>query len=190
MPFKEATVDAVVVKELPKPDQYKNTHRRSLKIGEDWYSCGSGKSDKFNAKTSDGDWHTLSKGDKVEFKFNINGDYKNVDMKTFSVVAVNPSPQQQRSKTVVSSAPANKDFVNPAEVGQCLNLAADVLGLKEKDLTNPEKVKQAISWYKEVRELFSKVYPTVEAGKNESKKKAAPKKEDPPPFDEDEEDEI
>lgn len=190
MPFKEATVDAVVVKELSTPDQYKNTHRRSIKIGEDWYSCGSGKSDKFNAKTSQGDWHTLSKGDKVEFKFNLNGDYKNVDMKTFSVVAVNPSPQQQQSSKPRDSYGPKENFVNPAEVGQCLNLAADVLGLKEKDLTNPEKVKQAISWYKEVRELFSKVYPTVEAGKNESKKEAAPKKEDAPPFDQDADCEI
>jgi hypothetical protein len=183
MPFKEATVDAVVVKELSTPDQYKNTHRRSIKIGEDWYSCGSGKSDKFNAKTSQGDWHTLSKGDKVEFKFNLNGDYKNVDMKTFSVVAVNPSPQQQSSKPSASSAPANKDFVNPATVGACLNLAVEVLGYKEKDFEDVDKLKYAIQWHKSTFERMEKLYPKVEIKPNSESK--SHKADDAVPFGED-----
>ena len=64
--------------------------------------------------------------------------------------------------------------VNPAEVGQCLNLAVDVLGLDADGLLDPQQVTEAIKWYKEVRELFTELYPSVVAGgKPEPKAKKA-----------------
>ena len=45
--------------------------------------------------------------------------------------------------------------VNPAAVGQAINLAVDALGYKHADLTDVNKVRKAIIWYKEVKELFS-----------------------------------
>lgn len=184
MPFKEATIDSVSVKELPQPDKWENTHKRSIKIGEDWYQCGSSKFDKFNVK-QDGEWVDVTKGCKVEFMYKENGNFKNVDMKTLTVVAKGEAPAPKASAPKGGKAiPQNKDFVNPAEVGQCLNLAADVLGLGEKDLLNPKRVKEAIQWYKEVRELFTELYHAVTT--EVPKKKAPVKKKTPEPeYDED-----
>jgi hypothetical protein len=44
-----------------------------------------------------------------------------------------------------------------------LNLAADVLGLDAEALLDPTQVTAAIKWYKEVRELFTELYPSVVA---------------------------
>lgn len=183
MPHLEATIEAVSVKELAEPDRFKNTHRRSIKIGEDWYSCGSGKSDKFNVKTDNG-WEEVGKGDKVEFMYRVNGDFKNVDMKTLTILAKgSPSTPPTEGK---KSLPQNKDFVNPAEIGQAMNLAVNSLGYKEDDMLDAPKAIKAIQWYKRSRQLFTSLFPTVdvettypeEKPKTKAKKKPAPVVED------------
>ena len=40
MPLATGVVEAISVKPLDTPDQYANTHRGSLKIGDDWFSFG------------------------------------------------------------------------------------------------------------------------------------------------------
>lgn len=163
MPFKESTVEAVSVKPMQTPDQFNNTHRYSIMVDKNWYSCGSGKSERLNVKDAEGNYQTLSKGDKVEFKYTENGQWKNIDMKTFSLLEIGGSTSEEnKSVKPVQTVQKIGEFVNPAEVGQCINLAGSVLGFTEQDFTNDAKIKNAIAWYKSVRERFSNLYPTIE----------------------------
>ena len=76
--------------------------------------------------------------------------------------------------------------MNPAEVGQCLNLAAEVMKYSAEDLINPDKVVEAIQWYKRTRQLFSSLYPTVDVEeKLPEKKKAKPTKAPEVQYDDD-----
>lgn len=189
MPACSGIIEAISVKEMPQPDRFGNTHRANLKIGEDWFSYGTIKKPVINIKDG-ANWVELQKGMGVEFMFDKNGDFSNVKKQSFTITnkegAQAPAPRQQQSAPKQQSQGGS--FVNPAEVGQCLNLAAEVLKLSGEDLVNPVKVKEAIAWYKGVRELFTELYPSVEAkGAEKPKNKAAPKPkvEDEPPFDED-----
>ena len=185
MPAINGTVEFLSIKEMAKPDNYENTHRASIKIGDKWYSYGTIKKDKVNIKTGDS-WTELQKGMEVEFMYDQNGDFANIKKKTFSITdasgAVASAPVRQPSVQGQGTQGGSKSsFVNPAEIGQCLNLAADVLKLDGKELLNPEKVTEAISWYKEVRALFNELYEGVELKAKEQpkpQKKAAPVVED------------
>jgi hypothetical protein len=65
-----------------------------------------------------------------------------------------------------------------------MNLAESVLGYSGKDLLNPEKVTEAIAWYKEVRVLFTELYEGV------SIKEKAAKIAPPPPSNNYDDDEV
>jgi hypothetical protein len=183
MPHLNATIEAIAIKPLAQPDNYGNTFRVGMKFGEDWYSYGTIKKDQLDVKVGN-DWVTVTKGMEVEFMYKVNGDFKNVEKKSFTVtnqeggvaprVAQQQAPQQQSANTAQSKG----SFVNPAEVGQCLNLAVECLGFSSADCTNPDKVVEAIQWYKRTRQLFSTLYPTVdleeELPKPKPKSKPAP----------------
>jgi hypothetical protein len=166
MPHLNATIEAIAIKPLAQPDNFGNTFRVGLKFGEDWYSYGTIKKDQLDVKVGN-DWVTVTKGMEVEFMYKVNGDFKNVEKKSFSVTnqegAVAPRPaQQQAPQQSANNAQSKGSFVNPAEVGQCLNLAVECLGFSSADCTNPDKVVEAIQWYKRTRQLFSTLYPTVD----------------------------
>jgi hypothetical protein len=182
MPAINGNVEALSIKEMEKEDQFGNTHRASLKMGDDWYSYGSIKREAVNIKTGNS-WTQLAKGMEIEFMYDQNGDFKNIKKKTFSITdATCAEPQVQ---PVQQSAPARRGNVNPAEVGQCMNLAESVLGYSGKDLLNPEKVTEAIAWYKEVRVLFTELYEGVSI--QEKVAKVAPP---PPPSNNYDDDEV
>ena len=191
MPAINGTVEFLSIKEMAKPDNYENTHRASIKIGDKWYSYGTIKKDKVNIKTGDS-WTELQKGMEVEFMFDQNGDFANIKKKTFSITdasgAVASAPPKSTGQAPAGSYTPNKSgFVNPAEIGQCLNLAADVLKLDGTALLNPEKVTEAISWYKEVRALFNELYEGVELKPKEQPK---PKKKPTPVVEDGYDDEV
>ena len=182
MPALSGIVEVISIKALNEPDNYGNLHRCSIKIGGDWASWGTTKKPEISYKEGD-EYKTLQKGMEVEFMYKQNGDFKNISKTSLSVLSTEgaqaaPSPrapaQQQAAPTYKPQAKGS--FVNPAEVGQCLNLAADVLGLDAEALLDPTQVTEAIKWYKEVRELFTELYPSVVAGKEAPKPKPEAKK--------------
>lgn len=185
MPAINGNVEAVSIKEMPNEDSYGNTHRASLKLDGQWYSYGTIKKSEINIKTGDS-WTQLAKGMQVEFMYDLNGDFKNIKKKTFSITDATsaPPPIQQPQQAYATTAPARRGNVNPAEVGQCMNLAESVLGYSGKDLLNPEKVTEAIAWYKEVRVLFTELYEGVPI--KEKAAKIAP----PPPSNNYDDDEV
>jgi len=165
MPHINGQVEFLSIKELAKPDNYENTHRASIKIGDKWYSYGTIKKDKVNIKTGDS-WTELAKGMEVEFMFDQNGDFANIKKKTFSITdasgAVASAPVQQQAPSGTNAV--NKgSFVNPATVGACLNLAIEVLGYKKKDFEDEAKLKEAILWHKTTFDKMLALYPTVDA---------------------------
>ena len=176
MPAINGKVEFLSIKEMAKPDNYENTHRASIKIGDNWYSYGTIKKDVINIKTGDS-WTQLAKGMEVEFMYDQNGDFANIKKKTFSITdasgAVAPAPVQQQAPS--GSNTTNKaGFVNPAEVGQCMNLAVEVLKLDGKKLLDDTEVKKAIAWYKAVRVKFTELY-------NEEPEEVKPKTTKPKP---------
>lgn len=160
------------------------THRHALQMetGE-WIGFGESHLDSFLVKDDDGNFQILGAGSEVLIKYTASGDYKNAKKSHLTVLDLvvgekySKAPKSQTPNKSSPSKPApigNKDFVNPAEVGQCLNLSVDVLGLDSKQLLDKDEVTKAIQWYKEVRGLFSDLYPKVEAAAPKEKKAPAP----------------
>ena len=177
MPHLAGNIEAISIKPLAQPDNYGNTFRASLKIGEDWISYGTLKKDSINVKMGN-DWVQVAKGMEVEFMYKQNGDFKNIDKKSFSITdATSSAPPQQSYQAPQQSSGATVSRgsnVNPAEVGQCLNLAVECLGFTEADCINPDWVVVAIQWYKRTRQLFSSLYPTVDLEEELPKEKPKP----------------
>jgi len=189
MPHINGKIEAISIKEMAKPDKYDNKYRDSMKIGEEWFSFGTTKKPEISVKIGE-TWTVIQKGMEVEFMYDINGDFKNIKKTTVSITdasgAVASAPVQQQAPSGTNAV--NKgSFVNPAEIGQCLNLAADVLKLDGTALLNPEKVTEAISWYKEVRALFNELYEGVELKPKEQPK---PKKKPTPVVEDGYDDEV
>ena len=181
MPSLSGIVEVISIKALNEPDRYGNLHRCSIKLGEDWVSWGTTKKPEISYKEGE-NYKTLQKGMEVEFMYKQNGDFKNISKTTLSVLstegaqAAAPSAPAQPQAAPAYKPQAKGSFVNPAEVGQCLNLAADVLGLDAEGLLDPAQVTEAIKWYKEVRELFTELYPSVVVGKELPKPEPKAKK--------------
>ena len=198
MPALSGIVEAISIKALNEPDRFGNLHRCSIKLGEDWVSWGTTKKPEISYKEGE-NYKTLQKGMEVEFMYKQNGDFKNISKTSLSVISIEgaqaappPSAPAQQQAAPAYKKPYVSSNVNPAEVGQCLNLAADVLGLDAEGLLDPAQVTEAIKWYKEVRELFTELYPSVVAGgKPEAKPKPVAKKApEQPPMDLSDDDEI
>ena len=176
MPHLASTIEALAIKPLAQPDNYGNTFRVGMKFGEDWYSYGTIKKDQLDVKVGN-DWITVTKGMEVEFMYKVNGDFKNVEKKSFTVtnqeggVATRQDTQQAPQGQQASKG----SYVNAAEIGQCLNLAVEVLKLDSKQLLDDEEVTKAIAWYKATREKFHELYVGVEASATDSKPKPKPK---------------
>jgi hypothetical protein len=186
MPALSGVVEAISIKALNEPDRFGNLHRCSIKLGEDWVSWGTTKKPEISYKEGD-DYKTLQKGMEVEFMYVQNGDFKNIKKTSLAVLSTDgaqaapPSAPAQQQAAPAYKKPYVSSNVNPAEVGQCLNLAADVLGLDAEALLDTSQVTEAIKWYKEVRELFTELYPSVVVGdKPEPKTKAKKVVEQPP----------
>jgi hypothetical protein len=192
MPALSGIVEAISIKALNEPDRFGNLHRCSIKLGEDWVSWGTTKKPEISYKEGD-DYKTLQKGMEVEFMYVQNGDFKNIKKTSLAVISTEgaqasppPSAPAQQQAAPAYKKPYVSSNVNPAEVGQCLNLAVDVLGLNTEELLDPKQVTIAIKWYKEVRELFTELYPTVEVSKHvvvEKPAKVDKKAAEQPPMD-------
>lgn len=154
MPATTGVVEAVSVKQLPQPDRFENTHRVSIKVGEDWFSLGASKGGSYANKNVT----EINKGDTLEFMYDVNGDFKNIKRATVSLVSKgSPSSNTGQARTQQgSNFSSSYSSVNPAEVGQCLNLAVQLGVAKNYDeLSNPSTMATAISLYKAVKKQYT-----------------------------------
>lgn len=160
MPHTTGVVEAVSVKEMPSADKFGNTHRANIKVGEDWYSYGTLKKPEINIKDGDS-WKKLQKGFEVEFMYAQNGDFRNIQKKSFSITG---EPRQSTAKPQAQSKPqgSSKSFVNPAQRGQAMNLAVEVLGYKAEDFADEKKVVEAIQWYITACDVFEALWDKAE----------------------------
>ena len=154
MPSIQSVVEALSIKEMPQPDNYGNTYRANIKVGEDWYSYGAIKKDAIDIKKGD-EWVQLQKGMEVEFMYDQNGDWKNIKKKTFSILSTDTPKKAEPAKKVGNNfTPKGTSNVNPASRGQAMNLAAHVLGYTAEDMLDREKVYKAIKWYQDTCDFF------------------------------------
>jgi hypothetical protein len=166
MPALSGIVEAISIKALNEPDRFGNLHRCSIKLGEDWVSWGTTKKPEISYKEGE-NYKTLQKGMEVEFMYKQNGDFKNISKTSLAVIstegaqAVAPSAPAQPQAAPAYKPQAKGSFVNPAEVGQCMNLAAHIGGYSSHDMLDPEKACEAIQWYKRSRQLFTSLFEGV-----------------------------
>ena len=183
MPALSGIVEAISIKALNEPDRFGNLHRCSIKIGEDWVSWGTTKKPEISYKEGES-YKTLQKGMEVEFMYVQNGDFKNIKKTSLAVIstegaqAAAPSAPAQPQAAPPFKKPYGSSNVNPAEVGQCMNLAAHIGGYSSHDMLDPEKACEAIQWYKRSRQLFTSLFEGVCV--EETLPKAPPKPEPKP----------
>lgn len=73
----EGVVESISAKDLPNgEDQWGNTCRLSIKVGEDWIGIGTAKKPEVNIKEGAG-WHKLAKGDTIAVVVEENGQWLN-----------------------------------------------------------------------------------------------------------------
>lgn len=170
MPSINAQVEAISIKEMPSPDKYGNSHRANIKVGEDWFSYGALKKPQINIK-SGGDWHELQKGMEVEFMYDVNGDFKNIKKQSFTITNVEsatstPTPKPKNTGT---SSTANKDFVNPAALGNAGNYLMHSLEFKHEDMMDDDKILEGLVKYHKSREQLARFWEKAEALAKEEK---------------------
>jgi hypothetical protein len=151
MAYLKGKIEAISAKEIP-ADNYGNTYRYGIRIGDDWYSMGTGKKP-YIYVGSLGD--QLNKGDEIEFMYETNGKYKNVNKKSITRTSVGSgqsAPAQQQSAQT-SSDP------NPAAVGQVINLALETGLVKSiDDLLDPVKAREAVKKVRAAKEVVASVW--------------------------------
>jgi hypothetical protein len=173
------------------------THRHTIQMESgEWIGFGESHLDNFLVKDDDDKFQVLGEGSEVLIKYELNGEFRNAKKTNLVVLELVvgtkfQAPQSQQASQGQAqqpqSAPASKvAFVNPAEVGQCLNLAVEVMKLNAEDLLNDAKVTEAITWYKAVREKFNALYNLPPAKPKEKPvAKPAPAPTDVDNFDDD-----
>jgi len=90
----EGVVEAISAKDLPEEDQWGNTHRISLKIGEDWVGLGSAKKPNVSIKEGQG-WYEVKKGDQVAVVAQENGNFLNAKRGDVKLVKKGSGTQSQ-----------------------------------------------------------------------------------------------
>lgn len=188
--LEKGTVEALFIKALPKEDQYGKKFRASILIDKIWYGVGNTKTDHKPMYTKNG---LLGKGAVVSFAY----DEEEKDSRTYRSMKLatleftkecteavtsftkNVAGKQNPNTTNTGSTPPQG--ANPAEVGQCMNLAVQ-LGLagNYQQLLTEEVTKKAIGLYKAAKEQFSTLYPDVSPFNEPLKApKPAPKAQNP-----------
>ena len=128
MPVTSGTIQFLSFKELPKPDDYDNLYRMSLKLNDEWYSMGNSKKAEWFAKHGDGT-AAIGVGTEMSFPYTQNGDFKNVkrgQIQFDKIVA-----PTEAAPTVLQrdgAKPKQGNYHNPAEIGQIMNLAVTEYG--------------------------------------------------------------
>lgn len=164
--FKMVTgkVKAVRFKKKAKPDNFDNIYTAMIfiegvnKPDGDGEICflGNTKKEKLVGK-KDGDYIDVLPGHEVKFGFKENNgfyNYKGGVEVTGGEGRSQGSGAQNQTGTFENRYDPNKP--NPAEVGQCINLAVELkLAKKYEDLLNPEVIDLAIRSYKEVKKTFT-----------------------------------
>jgi len=136
MPVMKGVVEAISVKELAAPDQYENTHRGNIKIGDDWYSMGAFKNGKAGEiYTKNG---LITKGAEIEFMYDVNGTFKNVKKATVTLLKKGQAQSAPQQSSGGNSAPAKKsiyvDNTIGMGVGAAMNQAVHLHGtIQEND---------------------------------------------------------
>lgn len=146
------------------------THRHTIQMDTgEWIGFGESHLDSFLVKDDDDNFQVLGKGSEVLIKYTENGDFKNAKKGNLVVLDLvkgekfeksNPSVQQSGNSR--QSSPSSNGFVNPAARGQAMNLAAEVLGYKESDFSDEQRILYAIKWYLTSAKDFEELWDTAE----------------------------
>lgn len=169
MPAFQSVVEAISIKPLSEPDRYGNTFRASVKFGEDWYSWGSLKKQEINFKNGSG-WHQLAKGDEIEGMYKQNGDFKNIQPKTVTLIAEGKGAPAPQAKPAAKTS--GEPFINPSAIGNAGNYLMHCLEFTHSDMMDDEKILEGLVKYHESREQLYKFWIKAEGMTSSRGKKA------------------
>lgn len=164
MPLASGTIEVVSVRPIPNPSsidaEYNYTHRYSFKIGEEWFSAGSVKSGNKVLVTKDG-LPGIGPGAEVEFTYTKNGDFNNVKRSNISVVKA--STLQETPQSEAKAAPKYQDSINPARIGQAINLAVETGMVKDlSELNDPATALRVAKALDDAHKAVAEAYKTLQ----------------------------
>ena len=143
MPVFQGKIERVFAKEMPEKDKYDNVFRVTIKTeAGDWYSWGNAKRDSINIKDG-ADWVSVEPGDDVFFKYDVNGDFKNIAKTSMTIVTKGAGGGGESRPAASQAAPAPSAAGNTGggfkdtsgiETGHAINAAMLLLKDKPKDL--------------------------------------------------------
>lgn len=170
MPLESGRVEAISIKKMPEPDQFDNTHRINFLIKEGdqdtWYSLGTSKGGAYANK----DIPELHRRDKIEFMYDINGDFKNVKRATMTLLEAAPA------KGKISS---NSGSPEGWAVGQVLNIMVEQSRGDFNKILDPNFMREQIINYKKAQEQIVQLW---DAAQNEPQPRTQNNFDDDIPF--------
>ena len=137
-------IERIVSKPLQEEDKYGNKFRYGVKIGDDWYSLGSGKGETLTVQDGK-DWVELTEGSEVKVKYEQNGDFRNSSRSNLTIIELaekkeapakqeKPTPKEAAKDKPAAKPAASKGGYNSDEnqkritFGMCFNNACNQLG--------------------------------------------------------------
>jgi hypothetical protein len=123
MPFASGPITKLFVKAKDAPDQYGNTHRAAVKIGDNdfWIGLGDLKGDKITVQMGAKNWVELTEGSIVEFLYtekpgnngNVFRDAKRSGVKVLELAPSGSSAPTSPSKPSTTTTPAASPSSGP-----------------------------------------------------------------------------
>lgn len=145
------------------------THRHAIQMESgEWIGFGESHLDNFLVKDDEDNFKVLGAGSEVLIKYSESGDFKNAKKGNLVVLDLVAGEKFEKSTPVQNNQQSNTNsankgnFVNPAARGQAMNLAAEVLGYKESDFSDAQKIVYAIKWYLNSVKDFEALWDTAE----------------------------
>ena len=142
-----------------------NTHRLSLQLDDgNWYGLGDTDKTDFIVKDNEGAWKIVGAGSQVliQYKLSDCGKFRNSKKSLLTVLTLvegkryEPAGGSSPSAATNSGGAASSNGVNPAEVGQAINLTG--LTLDELTKLDDFKVKAYVGMYKVAKERFTAAF--------------------------------
>jgi len=136
MSYKKGVVEFISLKEV-KEGQYGKFAPYSLKIGEEWFS-GLANEDKYKkvVVVKDSNHNEVLQGMEVEFMYDVNDKYNNIDKKTLKVLA-SGSAVQQPVQSPVQPTPVKQQSADKSYEVALLDTSAKMASLVFRDIAVP-----------------------------------------------------
>lgn len=164
MPLATGKITGIKIWPLKEESKYGNKFSVTLYLDKERYSLGQVKYDSRPVYVHQG-CDKIEVGHEVEFMYTENNGYKNIKKTTMSITGGEPIEYKSKdeflkgaAQTPTSPIKKDDDYVNPAVIGQILNLMVDLKVVKSLDAITPAVADKFIAQYKQAKEVIEASY--------------------------------